>query len=100
MNLVNRLIIIGLIISKIVSAQTTVITLDERGYIVKVGDQAENFLVTLTDGTDKNLLEIKKKVLCHYIKEEGLAITFLKCGHKKSSTFQRNGRYINVRNVH
>ena len=44
-------------------ASTSDITPDDRGYIVKTGDQVENFSVNLIDGTEKYLIDFKAKVI-------------------------------------
>ena len=49
--------------SNILVAQELKVTPDERGYIVKVGDQIADFSVTLSDGSQKKLSEFNSKVI-------------------------------------
>ena len=48
-----------LVVSVVVGAQTT----DDRGYIVKVGDQAPDFSIKLTDGKTVRLSDLKGKIV-------------------------------------
>ena len=52
-------LMMALVVSVVVGAQTT----DDRGYIVKVGDQAPDFSIKLTDGKTVRLSDLKGKIV-------------------------------------
>ena len=71
--------LLGCLFAGVSTVQAQEVTPDEVGYIVKVGDEAPDFEMTLTDGQKVKLSSLRGKVVMLQFTAAGVGFAVKKC---------------------